>query len=148
MHRPSNAASLSPRAARADIAATNVRNTARRRMCESPDLNTREKVTKLRLKPPSDDDRSARESSLLGGRCAAAKTASKASPAKTCFISPEHGFRRCLADGEQGLEPADVSSVLCRWGGPDELLQVGTRRRQLTVVHQLACQVEQRIVIG
>jgi hypothetical protein len=39
-------------------------------------------VTKLRLKPPSDDERSVRESSLLGGRCAAAKTASKASPEK------------------------------------------------------------------
>src|SRR5204863_7528496 len=51
-------------------------------------------VTKLRLKPPSDDERSVRESSLRGGRCAAAKTASKASPEKTCFISPEHGFRR------------------------------------------------------
>ena len=34
-------------------------------------------VTKLRLKPPSNADRSVRESSLLGGRCAAAKTASK-----------------------------------------------------------------------
>jgi len=53
-------------------------------------------VTKLRLKPPSDDKRSARESSLLGGRCAAAKTASKASSTKTCFIPTEHGFRRCL----------------------------------------------------
>src|SRR5712692_1518457 len=53
-------------------------------------------VTKLRLKPPSNGERSLRESSLLGGRCAPAKTASKASEAKTCFISPEHGFRRCL----------------------------------------------------
>src|SRR5438309_10896373 len=53
-------------------------------------------VTKLRLKPPSNAERSVRESSLLGGRCAAAKTASKASPAKTCFISSERGFRRCL----------------------------------------------------
>src|SRR5713226_717177 len=33
---------------------------------------------------------------VLGGRGAAAKTASKALPAKTCFISSEHGFRRCL----------------------------------------------------
>ena len=36
-----------------------------------------ELVTKLRLKPPS-DERSVHESSLLGGRRAAAKTASKA----------------------------------------------------------------------
>ena len=28
------------------------------------------------------------------------------------------------------------------------MFQVRTRRRQLTVVHQLACQIEQRIVIG
>src|ERR1700694_5323603 len=54
-------------------------------------------VTKLRLKPPIDAERSERESSLLGGRCAAAKTASKASPAKTCFSSSGYGFRRCLA---------------------------------------------------
>src|SRR6266542_2675032 len=52
-------------------------------------------VTKLRLKPLSEAPW-ASESSLLGGRCAAAKTASKASLAKTCSISPEHGFRRCL----------------------------------------------------
>ena len=39
-------------------------------------------VTKLRLKPPSNDWRLVCESSLLGGRRAAAKTASKASPAK------------------------------------------------------------------
>src|SRR2546425_512440 len=51
-------------------------------------------VTKLRLKPPSKDSpRSGRESSLLGGRRAAAKTASKAAMAKTCFTSPEQGFR-------------------------------------------------------
>src|SRR5712692_11881884 len=54
-------------------------------------------VTKIRLKPPSDGRGSPNgEPSLLGGRCAAAKTASKAAPAKTCFISREHGFRRCL----------------------------------------------------
>src|SRR5712692_4585356 len=52
-------------------------------------------VTKLRLKPPSDHP-SASESSLLGGRRAAAKTASKAEPAKTCFIRCDIGFRRCL----------------------------------------------------
>src|SRR6266571_5092516 len=38
-----------------------------------------------------------RQRAVPGGRCAAAKTASKASPAKTCFISSERGFRRCLA---------------------------------------------------
>src|SRR5712691_11906548 len=58
-------------------------------------------VTKLRLKPPSNDEQSVREPSLLGSRCAAAKTASKASRAKTCFISPEHGFRRCLGETEE-----------------------------------------------
>src|SRR5439155_23989678 len=50
-------------------------------------------VTKLRLKPPS-RDRQAGESSLLGGRSAAAtKTASKA---ETCLIHNDSGFRRCL----------------------------------------------------
>src|SRR5438128_12629095 len=66
-------------------------------------------VTKLRLKPPSELRRSVRESSLLGGRCAAAKTASKATLAKTCFISPEQGFRRCLARPmrlEEGMDLA------------------------------------------
>src|SRR5712692_1131621 len=60
-------------------------------------MHCRPLVTKLRLKPPS-EGRGSRsgEPSLLGGRCAAAKTASKAAPAKTCFISREHGFRRCL----------------------------------------------------
>src|SRR5438552_10151375 len=51
-------------------------------------------VTKLRLKPPSRDRRTG-ESSLLGGRSAAAtKTASKA---ETCLIRNDSGFRRCLA---------------------------------------------------
>ena len=44
----------------------------------------RRMVTTLRLKPPSDDERSVRESSLPGGRCAAAKTAS----ITTVFESP------------------------------------------------------------
>jgi hypothetical protein len=52
-------------------------------------------VTKLHLKPPSDDSRRRPgEPSLLGGRfAAAAKTASKA---ETCFIRADIGFRRCL----------------------------------------------------
>jgi len=37
-------------------------------------------------KPPSDDERSVRESSLLAGRRAAAKTASKASPEKRALF--------------------------------------------------------------
>src|SRR5713101_6392428 len=41
-------------------------------------MNARIFVTKRRLKTPSD------------------KTTSKASPAKTCVISPERGLRRCL----------------------------------------------------
>src|SRR6266852_8465406 len=69
-------------------------------------------VTKLRLKPPSDDERSVRESSLPGGRCAAAKTASKASFGKTCFISPEHSFRRCLGVFEK-CDHAPSSLVTC-----------------------------------
>src|SRR5713101_1112047 len=69
-------------------------------------------VTKLRLKPRSDDERSVRESSLLGGRCAAAKTASKASPEKTRFISPEHGFRRCLG------ACSHFSDTLLEWRTP------------------------------
>ena len=60
-------------------------------------------VTKLLFKPPSDDDRSVRESSLPGGRPAAAKTVSKASP-DTSLISPEQGFRRCLV-GVDLVEP-------------------------------------------
>src|SRR5947208_12412462 len=72
-------------------------------------------VTKLRLKPPSENlRRSMRESSLLGGRCAAAKTASKAAEAKTCFISPEQGFRRCLGDHGQ-LLLTSVSPSRRRW---------------------------------
>src|SRR5216683_1232558 len=67
-------------------------------------------VTKLRLKPPSNGERSLRESSLLGGRCAAAKTASKASEAKTCFISPEHGFRRCLEAAQHRLQPSALGA--------------------------------------
>ena len=59
---------------------------------------TRYLVTKLRLKPPSDEPVSQDgEPSLLGGRsAAAAKTASKAEQTKTCFISKDSGFRRCL----------------------------------------------------
>src|SRR5438128_12560444 len=81
-------------------------------------------VTKLRLKPPSELRRSVRESSLLGGRCAAAKTASKAALAKTCFISPEQGFRRCLGgteaeedtDSQGEHAPGPLSSQLRRAG--------------------------------
>src|SRR5436309_13315022 len=53
-------------------------------------------VTKLRLKPPSHGPAAGGESSLLGGRAAAAtKTASKA---ETCLNRIDIGFRRCLAD--------------------------------------------------
>src|SRR5947199_195438 len=52
-------------------------------------------VTKLRLKPPSHRPAAGGESSLLGGRAAAAtKTASKA---ETCLNRTDIGFRRCLA---------------------------------------------------
>ena len=55
-------------------------------------------VTKLRLKPPSDELAGQDgEPSLLAGRFAAAtKTASKADRTKTCFIRKDIGFRRCL----------------------------------------------------
>jgi len=55
-------------------------------------------VTKLRLKPPSDELAGQDgEPSLLGGRFAAATTtASKADRTKTCFIRKNIGFRRCL----------------------------------------------------
>src|SRR5437016_12068553 len=50
------------------------------------------RVTKLRLKPPRRDRRTG-ESSLPGGRSAAAtKTASKG---ETCLIRNHTGFRRC-----------------------------------------------------
>jgi hypothetical protein len=58
-------------------------------------------VTKLRLKPPSDGCAAGGESSLLGGRGAAAtKTASKA---ETCLNRTDIGFRRCLDDPISGL---------------------------------------------
>src|SRR5204863_2643513 len=61
-------------------------------------------VTKLRLKPPSHRPAAGGESSLLGGRGAAAtKTASKA---ETCLNRTDIGFRRCL--GYQAVEGPDV----------------------------------------
>ena len=67
-------------------------------------------VTKLRLKPPSDGLGRESESSLLtrlGGRnAAAAKTASKAGPTRTCFICNDMGFRRCLGPSYASGESA------------------------------------------
>src|SRR6266849_4684077 len=83
-------------------------------------MHCRPQVTKLRLKPPSEGRGSQNgEPSLLGGRCAAAETASKAAPAKICFISREHGFRRCLV-------PAIVASALATVAVP--AAQPKTRR--------------------
>src|SRR6266851_3209782 len=59
-------------------------------------MNTRIRAAERRPQPANDAEPSVRESSLLGGRRAAAKTASQASLAKTCVIPPERGFRRCL----------------------------------------------------
>src|SRR5262245_11206645 len=60
-------------------------------------------LTKLRLKPTRKERRT-RESSLIGGRGAAAtKTASKA---KTCLIRTDLGFRRCLAGSRHDLAEA------------------------------------------
>ena len=44
----------------------------------------------------------------------AAKTASKATLAKTCFISPEQGFRRCLGSRPKARAPNQALPNFCR----------------------------------
>src|SRR5438034_244479 len=54
-------------------------------------------LTKLRLKPSSDEPALWRRSFVIGGgAAAAAKTASKAEQTKTRFIRNDIAFRRCL----------------------------------------------------
>jgi hypothetical protein len=71
-------------------------------------------VTKLRLKLPSNGQTGEDgESSLLGGRfAAAAKTASKAEPTKTCFLCTGTGFRRCLGPAPTVASTAANLSIL------------------------------------
>src|SRR5439155_7589187 len=80
------------------VAASATSTNARRSFFDinrSGTLHGRLKRNDAPFKPPSDAP-SASESSLLGARRAAAKTASKAQPAKTCLIRCNIGFRNSL----------------------------------------------------
>src|SRR5438128_9561380 len=107
-------------------------------------------VTKLRLKPPSELRRSVRESSLLGGRCAAAKTASKATLAKTCFISPEQGFRRCLGSARR-VDSADgdgENTGRARSARHERGSEAAARQRPVANLHRRSLEISVRAQHG